>query len=341
MTTSPYAAARLLFFASACCLNAGALAGSTVPQYGYSGREPDASGLDYYRARYYDPVLGRFLQRDPIGLGGGIADYAYAGGEPVGASDPNGTDPRQALNSADQTYWDKMVGLAESGSAAARNDPVLQGYNKYGALLIPAAVSSVGIGLSGEIGMLSLPVTGTLYNLALYYQEAYPAIYRTLMAGGGSAVFGGSNVLAKGGSAGDAGLAAAVSFLTGGALGWIAPAVRADIGTWGLAAVRTAVWSAHGFYAPEVMALLKDTPAPTPDLFDIALTPGFGGFRLTFPEIGPPFPGVDGPTGLGPLDVAVRNTLPFTMVMAPEARRNLPSYQDLMRILLGPPGGLY
>ncbi|MCL4244488.1 MAG: RHS repeat-associated core domain-containing protein, partial [Candidatus Dadabacteria bacterium] len=39
------------------------------PYYSYTGREYDAeSGLYYYRARYYDPSIGRFLQEDPIGL---------------------------------------------------------------------------------------------------------------------------------------------------------------------------------------------------------------------------------------------------------------------------------
>ena len=34
--------------------------------YGYTGREYDAeSGLMYYRARVYDPAIGRFLQTDP------------------------------------------------------------------------------------------------------------------------------------------------------------------------------------------------------------------------------------------------------------------------------------
>jgi len=43
--------------------------GGVLPAYGYSGREPDIStGYMYYRARYYDPVLGRFLSRDPMGL---------------------------------------------------------------------------------------------------------------------------------------------------------------------------------------------------------------------------------------------------------------------------------
>jgi RHS repeat-associated protein len=37
--------------------------------YGYTAREQDAeSGLHYFRARYYDPNLGRFLSEDPSGI---------------------------------------------------------------------------------------------------------------------------------------------------------------------------------------------------------------------------------------------------------------------------------
>ena len=55
----------------------------TIPRYGYTGREPDETGLIYYRARYYDPTIGRFTQRDPIGLQGGLNPYAYANANPV------------------------------------------------------------------------------------------------------------------------------------------------------------------------------------------------------------------------------------------------------------------
>ncbi len=62
----------------------------TVPQYGYTGREPDETGLIYYRARYYDPAIGRFTQRDPIGLQGGMNPYAYVNNNPINLVDPKG-----------------------------------------------------------------------------------------------------------------------------------------------------------------------------------------------------------------------------------------------------------
>ncbi|WP_430536802.1 RHS repeat-associated core domain-containing protein, partial [Dyella ginsengisoli] len=34
-------------------------------------RSADSVGLDYYRARYYSPVLGRFISEDPMAFGGG------------------------------------------------------------------------------------------------------------------------------------------------------------------------------------------------------------------------------------------------------------------------------
>ncbi len=61
----------------------------------YTGREFDAdTGLYYYRARYYDPDLGRFLSPDPLGLGGGDVNlYAYAGNNPLRFNDPKGQCP--------------------------------------------------------------------------------------------------------------------------------------------------------------------------------------------------------------------------------------------------------
>ncbi len=56
----------------------------------YTGRENDHTGLYFYRARYYDPVLKRFIASDPIGLTGGINTYAYVNGNPLTYIDPFG-----------------------------------------------------------------------------------------------------------------------------------------------------------------------------------------------------------------------------------------------------------
>lgn len=59
--------------------------------YGFTGREYDEeSGLYYYRARYYDLRIGRFISSDPIGLAGGLNTYAYVGNDPLRWVDPTG-----------------------------------------------------------------------------------------------------------------------------------------------------------------------------------------------------------------------------------------------------------
>jgi RHS repeat-associated protein len=60
--------------------------------YAFTGREWDSeTGLAYYRARYYDPKIGRFISEDPIGLDGGdINFYAYVGNNPINWTDPAG-----------------------------------------------------------------------------------------------------------------------------------------------------------------------------------------------------------------------------------------------------------
>jgi RHS repeat-associated protein len=61
--------------------------------YSYTGREWDSeTGLYYYRARYYDAEIGRFISEDPIGLSGGVNRYAYAEGNPLKYRDPFGLD---------------------------------------------------------------------------------------------------------------------------------------------------------------------------------------------------------------------------------------------------------
>jgi RHS repeat-associated protein len=59
--------------------------------YLFTGRRFDIeTGLYYYRARYYNPHIGRFMQTDPVGYSDGINWYLYCRNNPLNGTDPSG-----------------------------------------------------------------------------------------------------------------------------------------------------------------------------------------------------------------------------------------------------------
>jgi RHS repeat-associated protein len=57
----------------------------------YTGRESDGTGLYFYRARYYDSILQRFVTEDPAEFEGGDYNlYAFVGNNPINSRDPTG-----------------------------------------------------------------------------------------------------------------------------------------------------------------------------------------------------------------------------------------------------------
>jgi RHS repeat-associated protein len=63
---------------------------STNP-YQFTGRENDATGLYYYRARYYAPHISAFVSQDPLALDtGSLPLYQYAAADPIELKDPLG-----------------------------------------------------------------------------------------------------------------------------------------------------------------------------------------------------------------------------------------------------------
>lgn len=64
---------------------------SAAPAFRYTGQVAIASAaLYFYKARMYDPALGRFLQTDPTGYQAGMNLYAYVANNYTNATDPSG-----------------------------------------------------------------------------------------------------------------------------------------------------------------------------------------------------------------------------------------------------------
>ena len=88
----------------------------------FTGREFDPeSGLYHYRARAYDAVAGRFLQRDPLEYLDGLALLAYCRERPAGLTDPHGTASQDLVKLKPGTYKLTADGASASDSVEVTN----------------------------------------------------------------------------------------------------------------------------------------------------------------------------------------------------------------------------
>jgi RHS repeat-associated protein len=150
----------------------------TTNSFAYTGREIEASNLYYYRARYYNPALQRFISEDPIGFfGGGPNFYAYVNNNPNLFTDPTGFCLRPPTP---EEYDACMIRATATRDNAISN---ARGVQLVGGLLTLAGTA---------VAWYSLPTLGeTFFNdgLACLFDFAHA---------GGFAYFGAAGPLAAG-----------------------------------------------------------------------------------------------------------------------------------------------
>jgi RHS repeat-associated protein len=143
--------------------------GSFATNYGYAGEWVDGSGLINLRARYYNPMNGQFITRDPFAgiynLPSTMNGYSYANNNPVLLTDPSG----------DFAWLPILVaGGALVGAGVSYISQVNENYHSNGcnlsaalttninfASILESALAGSAIGLSiGVLGPVALGMVG-------------------------------------------------------------------------------------------------------------------------------------------------------------------------------------
>ena len=126
----------------------GELVDGTNHRYGYAGawgyQAHDNFPFLHVGARYYDPGTGRFLQRDPLGVGAGVNVYAYVRNGPTIRIDPVGLWSWRGLG--------KAIVVGVGGGAGAAAGAVIGGLlGPGGAWFGGVSCGAVGAYASGEL----------------------------------------------------------------------------------------------------------------------------------------------------------------------------------------------
>jgi RHS repeat-associated protein len=126
-----------------------ATSGASGQPFVFDGEARDATGFTYLRARYYDPVIGRFMSRDALGgaqiLPQSLNRYAFAFSNPFRFGDPSG------LKSSVLQGPDLGANLLIGGV-------LLLG----GAACVFSGLCEVGLGLAAVGGVAELGTTAVL-----------------------------------------------------------------------------------------------------------------------------------------------------------------------------------
>jgi RHS repeat-associated protein len=139
-------------------------ASGTLPtSKGFTGQRADSatSGLDYYGARYYDPVAGQLTSADTT-LAGGLNRYAYVAGNPETATDPTGHCPWciagaiiGAVVGAGIVYGVQVYNNYQNGASNPWGDNIDWGAVAMGALAGAFIGATMGAGATAAAGVFA------------------------------------------------------------------------------------------------------------------------------------------------------------------------------------------
>ena len=113
---------------------------------------------NYYRARYYDPKIGRFISEDPVSFRGGDPNfYAYVWNNPTGYIDPTGTSGLETAGAGGYQVAKGLLAtkaLAGAGASGTGTAAAAAGTSAGAAAAAVAGAAVAGIALGTAFDQL-------------------------------------------------------------------------------------------------------------------------------------------------------------------------------------------
>ena len=161
----------------------------TGSRKGYTGHLKDSgSDLVYMKARFYDPVIGRFYSNDPVGFTASnpmmFNRYAYANNNPFNYIDPDGRNATEGIGRFFSEVWEGVTGSGDgefNGSDVAES--FANGYNGTLEESLKAAGEDLLLVAGGGVGgKLAYKVAGWVSGKAKKSYEIVDGVRRAKAA---------------------------------------------------------------------------------------------------------------------------------------------------------------